>query len=159
MSTMQTQETSGILLVIGNSADDQAVDMDTNSYETIICIETELSAYRRGSIRVRIDFEKKIVTWKDSRQWNNNFFRSLSQQSLDQLRNELPQTDLLHWDQNNAEDRDNVSSACAPSDWAVSVYFSDDSILRLSGNNSYPKEWKKYRTMIETITKSHFCLR
>ena len=131
-----------------------------NNYEDIVCIDAELSGYRRGCIRVKIDFDKKMVTWRDSLQWNNNFLRSISADKIQTFRTLLPNTHILQWKTHYtglvSQDDANV---CHPSDWAVVISFAQRPPLRILGSRQYPSEWHLFRDLIESITKIPFRLR
>jgi len=131
-----------------------------NGYNDIVCIEAELSGYRRGCIRVKIDLDKKIVTWRDSRQWNNNFLRSISADKIKCFFNLIPTTHLLQWKTHytGLASQDEISSG-HPADWAVVISFSQKVPVRIIGCNQFPSEWRLFRDLIESITKIPFRLR
>lgn len=52
-------------------------------------IELELSAYRRGFISVRLDFTRRVLIWKDSNRWFNNFVRALTAERLKTVEEEM----------------------------------------------------------------------
>lgn len=64
-------------------------------HEGIIAIECELAAYRKGSIFVRLDLQQGCLTWRESRQWCNNFIRSLTEDQVGEFRRMLRDTGLL----------------------------------------------------------------
>ena len=133
--------------------------MDNTMYHKIIGVEAELSAYRRGSVRIHIDIEKKLVTWKDSQQWNNNFLRSVSAARLNQFLEDLPSTHLLEWNDRNTPEASCGCTTCIPADWNVSVFFDGIPPIRISGRDTYPAEWRLFRSLVEAIAKNPFCLR
>lgn len=159
MSTIQQCEAEIQVLTVDETFGDLEVSSSRSNYESIHAIEAELCAYRRGSLRIRIDFDKHMIFWKDSRQWNNNFFRSVSPIRMTQFLQALPSTHLLEWHQGNGEDPSETYPACIPSSWLVSVFFEEESIVRFSGQNSYPKEWKRFKDLLESVARIPFCLR
>jgi len=130
------------------------------SYNDITCIEAELSGYRRGCIRVRIDLDKKMVTWRDSLQWNNNFLRSISPDKLLHFGIMIPATNLLQWKTHytGLVSQDDIIM-CHPADWAVVISFKHNIPIRIVGSSQYPQEWRLFRNLIESITKIPFRLR
>lgn len=140
--------------------DGQDNEIQMNNYNDIVCIEAELSGYRRGCIRVRIDFDKKIVTWRDSLQWNNNFLRSISADKINFFKTMMPATHILQWQTHYtspvSQDNTNV---CHPADWAVVISFRQNAPVRILGSMQYPSEWHLFRDLIESMTKIPFRLR
>jgi len=149
-------------LPAGNMKPDRShdVDMTAKTYQEIICIEAELSGYRRSSLRASIDFDRKIVTWKDSLQWNNNFMRSMSTDKIKELRMCLPGTHLLQWSTHytGLVSQDDIT-VCHPADWTVVISFRQSPQVRIVGNSQFPQEWQAFRDLIESITKIPFRLR
>jgi len=152
-------DNAGLTLCVreGNGQDS---DLPMNDYSEIVCIEAELSGYRRGCIHVRIDLSKKLVTWKDSLQWNNNFLRSISADKILRFESKIPATHLLQWKTHYSgpvsQEHTNV---CQPADWAVVISFAQNPPLRILGSRQYPVEWHLFRDLIESITKIPFRLR
>jgi len=138
-------------------ADKEAVD--NTMYHNIIGLEAELSAYRRGSVCIHIDIEKKMVTWKDSRQWNNNFLRSVPVARLNQFIEDLPSTHLLEWNDRNTPESSCECTTCIPAEWTVSVFFADSPSIRLNGRDTYPAQWRLFRSLVEAVARNPFCLR
>lgn len=65
-------------------------------YNGIISVECELTAYRKGILSVRINFEPGMLAWKESRQWCNNFVRTLSDEQSEELLSLLKATVSPH---------------------------------------------------------------
>jgi hypothetical protein len=130
------------------------------SVQEIIGMEAELSGYRRSCLRVSIDLSRKIVTWKDSLQWNNNFMRSISQEKMTDFRRALPGTRILQWPDEYSDHADMEECAsCHLTNWTIVLTFLHSSPVRITGTGQYPAEWPAFRDMIESITKVPFCLR
>lgn len=131
-----------------------------NGYNDIVCIEAELSGYRRGCIRVKIDLDKKLVTWRDSQQWNNNFLRSISPDKIKNFMNLIPSTHLLQWKTHYVGLASQDEISCGhPAEWAVVISFTQKPPVRIIGSNQFPSEWRLFRDLIESITKIPFRLR
>jgi len=152
-------DNTGLTLCVreGNGQDS---DLPMNDYSDIICIEAELSGYRRGCIRVRVDLNKKMVTWRDSLQWNNNFLRSISADKIQRFQSMIPATHLLQWKMHyNGPVSVENTNVCHPADWAVVISFAQNPPVRILGSRQYPVEWHLFRELIESITKIPFRLR
>ena len=54
--------------------------------DKILSVECELTAYRKGLLTVRINFESGTLIWQESRQWCNDFVRTLSDEQVDEIR-------------------------------------------------------------------------
>ena len=135
-------------------------EMFMSAYDEIVCIEAELSGYRRGSLRVSIDMDKKLIHWKDSHQWNNNFMRSISTDKMKLLCDKLPATHILQWSTHytGLVSQDDIKS-CHDADWTVVISFRHKPQMRIVGSNQFPQEWRAFREMIESIAKIPFRLR
>ena len=77
----------------------EALSMSAKShdYKDIVSIETELSGYRRGSLKAVIDLTAARIAWVDTHMWNNDFVRALSPEVIEKIRTRLPETELLSW--------------------------------------------------------------
>ncbi len=140
--------------------DRKGQEMFMSAYDEIVCIEAELSGYRRGSLRVSIDMDKKLIHWKDSHQWNNNFMRSISTDKMKLLCDKLPTTHILQWSTHytGLVSQDDIKS-CHDADWTVVISFRHKPQMRIVGSNQFPQEWRAFREMIESIAKIPFRLR
>ena len=134
-------------------------DTEMSNYERIRVIEAELSAYRRGAIRMRVDFEKNMIFWNDSRQWNNNFFRSVPPNRMEQLLRDIPSTHLLEWRTGESCGDADTYPSCLPSSWQVTVYLEGEATMKFIGQDCYPKDWKRFRELLEGVARIPFCLR
>lgn len=50
-------------------------------------MEMKFSAYRKGCITVHVDFPRRLMSWRDSNRWFNDFVRVLTPDNLEDLRN------------------------------------------------------------------------
>lgn len=133
-----------------------------HDYSDIVVIETELSGYRRGSLKATIDLEKGRIAWTDTHMWNNDFVRILLPNVIDMIRQELPETDLLSWASDYAKGIGNITgsmTASFPQDWSVEIHFSDGEVLKACGVSSFPAKWYAFRHLIEQVAKTSFRLR
>lgn len=157
MSMLHDNQSPALRAREGNGQDK---DIPMNNYSDIVCIEAELSGYRRGCIRVRIDLDRKMVTWGDSLQWNNNFLRSISTDKIKLFQAMIPATHLLQWKTHytGLVSQDDIT-VCHPADWAVVISFLQKSPVRILGSRQFPSEWRLFRDLIESITKIPFRLK
>lgn len=142
----------------------EALSMSENkhNYDDIVSIETELSGYRRGCLKVGIDLVASRIAWTDTHMWNNDFVRALSPELVGRIRQRLPETELLSWATDYAKGIGHLmgSMTCSfPQDWSVVIRFSDGETLKACGVSSFPKQWSTYRQLIEEVAKTSFRLR
>jgi hypothetical protein len=156
---MQKRETESQVYSMDETLGNRDTDTNTSKYDKILALEAELSAYRRGAIRIRLDFEKHMIFWRDSRQWNNNFFRSVAPNRMAELLRDLPSTHLLEWTVGDGNGASDMYPACIPSSWQVSVFFTDESTMKFIGQDCYPRDWKRFRELLEGVARIPFCLR
>lgn len=133
-----------------------------HDYKDIVSFETELSGYRRGSLRACIDLVAGRIAWTDTHMWNNDFVRALSPELVAKIRQELPDTGLLEWAEDYAKGIGKLMgsmSASFPQDWSVEIHFSDGEVLKSYGVSSFPKQWSDFRALIESVAKTSFRLR
>lgn len=133
-----------------------------HNYSDIVAIETELSGYRRGSLKATIDLVQGRLAWVDTHMWNNDFVRALSPDVVERIRQTLPATEVLQWASDYAKGIGNIMgsmTASFPQDWSVVIYFSDGETLKACGVSSFPQKWGAYRRMIEDVAKTSFRLR
>lgn len=133
-----------------------------HDYTDIVAIETELSGYRRGSLRATIDLIQNRIAWVDTHMWNNDFVRALSPDMVAYIREMLPETQLLSWASDYAKGIGNIMGSMTssfPQDWSVAIYFSDGEVLKACGVSNFPQEWGIYRRLIEAVAKTSFRLR
>ena len=133
-----------------------------HDYADIVAIETELSGYRRGSLKATIDLEVGRIAWVDTHMWNNDFVRALSPEMISHIRKELPGTEVLKWATDYAKGIGNMMGSMTtsfPQDWSVEIHFSDGEVLKACGVSSFPRQWSTYRHLIEQVAKTSFRLR
>ena len=52
-------------------------------------MECSVVRYRQGKITVRIDFDRDLLTWKDSNRWFNDFVRNISNLQAQAIKEKL----------------------------------------------------------------------
>ncbi len=133
-----------------------------HDYNDIVFIETELSGYRRGSLKASIDLSAGRIAWTDTHMWNNDFVRALSAQMVQHIYQRLPETELLTWATDYAKGIGHLMGSMTgsfPQDWSVEIHFSDGEVLKACGVSNFPKQWAAYRRLLEEVAKTSFRLR
>ena len=132
-----------------------------SKYDDIIAVESEISGYRRTCLQTAVYFDKKMVAWKDSLQWNNNFLRSLSDKHIFRLRKLLEKTEILTWQRRYEGDKGRLNDICPtrPEEWRVKVTFSDDTVFVSDGCCQHPDQWQDFRAFVEDASRTPFRLR
>lgn len=63
--------------------------------DNVISLDFELAIYRKGCLHAYVNFESGYLTWRDSRQWCNNFTRTLSEEQIQIIRLFIDQCELI----------------------------------------------------------------
>ena len=53
-------------------------DLSEVTYENIKLFEVVLSSASGEGLKVRFDYDKRLITWNDGYMWNNNFMKSMT---------------------------------------------------------------------------------
>ena len=129
-------------------------------HEDIIAIDCELSAYRKGSIAVHLNLQQGYLTWKDSRQWCNNFIRSLTEEQVRNMLDLLRDSGLL-----GLVGSPVAETASSPettrSNKITTVQLTvlwPDRQLMLAGDDLDPAAWKSLCKAIEKLSRVPFRL-
>ena len=62
----------------------------TAEYDNIAVLEVGITTFGNEGYAVKYDFVKKVIQWRDSYMWNNNFTRSLNESDFKTIKEELP---------------------------------------------------------------------
>lgn len=133
-----------------------------HDYRDIVFIETELSGYRRGSLKASIDLRAGRIAWTDTHMWNKDFVRALAPQVIERIYQGLPETEVLSWATDYAKGIGHLmgsQTTSFPQDWSVEIHFSDGEVLKACGVSNFPKQWSTYRRLLEEVAKTSFRLR
>ena len=130
------------------------------AYKQIKSIEIEVRSYSDEGYKVRYDFERNLISWRDYYMWNNNFMKSMTGAKLNTLRERLPDTHMIEWMQGyNAGNLEKYGRCTAnPSSWKIYVRFKDSSSIVSSHTKNFPKDWGKLKSIIEDTTECCFRL-
>ncbi|MGI6077549.1 MAG: hypothetical protein ACOYCB_05210 [Fastidiosipilaceae bacterium] len=92
-------------------------------FNDVSIVETELSVPRKGSVRVRIDLDNRILSWRESNRWNRNFTRTINQKEVNMVRQAITNYKLFKLDRpSEKSDHFDPHLSCT---WQVSVYCDD----------------------------------
>lgn len=80
--------------------------------DQIRAVSCELSIHRKGCISVHINLEYGTLTWRESRQWCNDFTRSISTRHLMELRQYLKTSPLIRTLLQHAVTADPAETIC-----------------------------------------------
>jgi hypothetical protein len=103
-----------------------------------LCIDGEVSLERRGFVHVQIDLERRLVHWKDSNQWNNNFVRALSVRQIQQI---------YDWFNNWPEEYCYDAVSGDPMQWRVNIRGEEGDVL-YCGRNSRDTVWTHWKNLL-----------
>jgi len=133
----------------------------TVDYEKITVLEVGITSFGNEGYAVKYDFVKKVIQWRDSYMWNNNFTRSLNETDYNTLKNELPKSGMLEWMKgyNSGLADDFGDKTQIPGEWKITVVFDDDTKLTAGAEQHFPKKWKFLKNLIEKTTGCSFILR
>ena len=131
------------------------------AYENITVFEVGITTFGNEGYAVKYDFVKKVIQWRDSYMWNNNFTRSLNDSDYQTLKEELPKSGMLEWIKgyNSGLENEFGDKTTIPGEWKIMVEFEDGSKLSAGAEQHFPKKWKFLKTLIEKTTGCSFFLR
>ena len=130
-------------------------------YDKITVLEVGITSFGNEGYAVKYDFDKKVIQWRDSYMWNNNFTRSLNDTDYNTLKEELPKSGMLEWmkgyNSNLADDFGDQTQI--PGEWKITVTFDDNTKITAGAEQHFPKKWKFLKNLIEKTTGCSFILR
>ena len=130
-------------------------------YDKITVLEVGITSFGNEGYAVKYDFIKKVIQWRDSYMWNNNFTRSLNDTDYNTLKEELPKSGMLEWikgyNSNLADDFGDHTQI--PGEWKITVTFDDNTKITAGAEQHFPKKWKFLKNLIEKTTGCSFILR
>lgn len=133
----------------------------TADYDKITVLEVGITSFGNEGYAVKYDFVKKVIQWRDSYMWNNNFTRSLNETDYNTLKAELPKSGMLEWMKgyNSGLENDFGDQTQIPGEWKITVEFDDKTKLTAGAEQHFPKKWKFLKNLIEKTTGCSFILR
>lgn len=133
----------------------------TVDYDKITVLEVGITSFGNEGYAVKYDFVKKVIQWRDSYMWNNNFTRSLNETDYNTLKEELPKSGMLEWMKgyNSGLENDFGDQSQIPGEWKITVEFEDKTKMTAGAEQHFPKKWKFLKNLIEKTTGCSFILR
>lgn len=133
----------------------------TVDYDKITVLEVGITSFGNEGYAVKYDFVKKVIQWRDSYMWNNNFTRSLNETDYNTLKEELPKSGMLEWMKgyNSGLESDFGDQTQIPGEWKITVEFEDKTKMTAGAEQHFPKKWKFLKNLIEKTTGCSFILR
>lgn len=133
----------------------------TVDYDKITVLEVGITSFGNEGYAVKYDFVKKVIQWRDSYMWNNNFTRSLNETDYNTLKSELPKSGMLEWMKgyNSGLADDFGDKTQIPGEWKITVVFEDNTKMTAGAEEHFPKKWKFLKNLIEKTTGCSFILR
>ncbi|MBR1906361.1 MAG: hypothetical protein K6E60_01360 [Saccharofermentans sp.] len=133
----------------------------TVDYDKITVLEVGITSFGNEGYAVKYDFVKKVIQWRDSYMWNNNFTRSLNETDYNTLKEELPKSGMLEWMKgyNSGLENDFGDQTQIPGEWKITVEFEDKTKMTAGAEQHFPKKWKFLKNLIEKTTGCSFILR
>lgn len=130
-------------------------------YDNITVLEVGITSFGIEGYAVKYDFVKKVIQWRDSYMWNNNFTRSLNENDIRTIKEELPKSGMLEWMKgyNSGLENEFGEAAQIPGEWKITAVFADGEKLTAGSEQHFPKKWKLLKTLIEKTTGCSFVLR
>ena len=130
-------------------------------YDKITVLEVGITSFGNEGYAVKYDFIKKVIQWRDSYMWNNNFTRSLNDTDYNTLKEELPKSGMLEWMKgyNSGLADDFGDKTQIPGEWKIIVTFDDNTKITAGAEQHFPKKWKFLKNLIEKTTGCSFILR
>lgn len=136
-------------------------NLEEVSYVNIKKFEVVLSSASGEGLKVRFDYEKRLIQWSDGYMWNNNFMKSLTDEKYNYLVTNLPGTHMLEWmiEYNLGHEEDCGHRTANPAIWQIKVLFDNDETISSTSCQHFPNDWAKLKEVIEKLTECTFRLR
>ena len=131
------------------------------AYGAITLLEVEIRTFSDEGYSVRYDFERRVISWRDNYMWNNNFMKSLTDEKINYLVDNLPSTHMLEWMilYNRGDEETCGHQTANPAIWQIKVLFDNDDTLSSTSCQHFPNDWSKLKEIIEKMTECTFRLR
>lgn len=129
------------------------------AYKEIKSLEIEVRSYSDEGYKVRYDFERNLISWRDYYMWNNNFMKSITENKMEILSSRLPSTRFIEAvvELNNGtyKEKDILIRPCK---WHITIEFFNMPKMECTGEDRFPKEWIELRSIVENTTECSFRL-
>ena len=136
------------------------MDADRELYKSIALLEVEIRSFSNEGYKVKYDFRKNLISWRDNYMWNNNFMKSISDSKRDIINKRLPNCGMLEWMRgyNNGLAEKYGRKTSTPGEWEITVVFDDDTRLKAGARQNFPLRWNELKSIIEDTTECTFRL-
>ena len=116
-------------------------------YDNITVLEVGITSFGNEGYAVKYDFVKKVIQWRDSYMWNNNFTRSISEDKLALLKEKLPESGMLEWMKGYEMGltEEYGDKTVIPGEWIIKVEFADKTSMKGGAAQHFPKQWKNLK--------------
>ena len=133
----------------------------TEKYNDIVLFEVEIISFTDEGYRVKYDFRRKVLSWRDNYMWNNNFTSLINDDKFKALRNKLPELEVLEWMEayNEGDLAKYGSKTSVQGSWRMKVEFADKTVIKAGCEQNFPKRWDELRSLIEMTSGTSFSLR
>ena len=129
------------------------------AYKQIRILEIEVRSFADEGYKVRYDFERNLISWRDYYMWNNNFMKSMTDAKRRIIEEKLPGSRLIECvDAFMKGTVDETDVLDRPAKWEITIEFNDKTKMKHSEEERFPAEWIEWRTMIEATTECTFRL-
>lgn len=131
------------------------------AYGAINVLEVDIRTFANEGYSVKYDFERKVISWRDNYMWNNNFTRSISEDNMNFIRENLPESGMLEWmnGYNMGLTEKYGDKTAIPGEWTIKIEFKDKTSLKSGAEQHFPKKWKNLQHLIEKTTGCSFTLK
>lgn len=130
----------------------------------LISLDFELVTYRKGCLHAYVNLESGYLTWRDSRQWCNNFTRTLNESQIQTFRSFVEACSLIEQmeptlsamdEQACAADNLGTSPGQSASSWMITALVGDQA-RRMGGSGEMPACAENLRILIEKLCRVSF---
>jgi len=131
------------------------------AYGAIAVLEVEIRTFANEGYAVKYDFERKVISWRDNYMWNNNFTRSISEDNMRFIRENLPLSGMLEWmnGYNMGLTDKYGDKTTIPGEWIIKAEFKDKTTMESGAEQHFPKKWNNLQQLIEKTAGCSFTLR
>ena len=130
-------------------------------YDDLAVLEVEIISLTDEGFKVKYDFRRKILSWRDNYMWNNNFTSLINDGKFDLLKEKLPKIGVLEWIKAYSEgDAEKFGRKASVSGmWKMKAEFKDKTVIATGSEEIFPAKWDDLRSLIEMTTGTKFALR
>ncbi|MBP5654279.1 MAG: hypothetical protein J6X33_02075 [Clostridiales bacterium] len=130
-------------------------------YNDIAVFEVEIISFTDEGYRVKYDFRRKVLSWRDNYMWNNNFTILINDDKFNLLKEKLPKLGVIEWMEayNEGDTEKYGMKVDAHGSWKMKIEFTDKTVIKSGCEQNFPRKWEELRSLIEMTTGTTFALR